>query len=52
MSYYFPYCNFFLFFFLQVISPNELFACVGSLLSHAESLIPGFLNEEDVQLLR
>lgn len=25
---------------------------VGSLLSHAESLIPTFLNEEDVQLLR
>ncbi|XP_019172682.1 PREDICTED: nodulin homeobox-like [Ipomoea nil] len=25
---------------------------LGSLLSHAESLIPTFLNEEDVQLLR
>ncbi|KAL2535344.1 sequence-specific DNA binding [Forsythia ovata] len=25
---------------------------LGSLLSHAESLIPGFLNEDDVQLLR
>ncbi|GAA0145942.1 homeodomain transcription factor [Lithospermum erythrorhizon] len=25
---------------------------LGSLLGHAESLIPGFLNEEDVQLLR
>lgn len=25
---------------------------VGSLLSHAESLVPRFLNEDDVQLLR
>lgn len=29
-----------------------LYMCLGSLLSQAESLIPNFLNEEDVQLLR
>lgn len=28
------------------------YICLGSLLSQAESLIPNFLNEEDVQLLR
>lgn len=31
---------------------HNLLSCAGSLLSHAESLIPNFLNEEDVQLLR
>lgn len=31
---------------------HEFLVCVGSLLGHAESLIPTSLNEEDVQLLR
>ncbi|GMY16535.1 nodulin homeobox-like isoform X2 [Fagus crenata] len=35
-------------------APKAASVCrnLGSLLSHAESLIPNFLNEEDVQLLR
>lgn len=36
----------------MILSCNYFLSCVGSLLSHAESLVPSFLNEEDVQLLR